>query len=307
MSEPTGAPASKGASFLRKKVAGVPVMYLAGGTVVLLALYAYHSKSTKAVNAAAAAAATDPNAADPNTLNGGSPTANLGTNVIDPMTGQLLPVLPQGTVIVSQPNPANTAGTNSAITDNDQWLNAGVTYLTTKGVSAGTAQVALQAYLTGAQLSFQQGQYRDEVIGQIGLPPTVIQAGGTDPAPPPPANPAAPVPPPAPVIPAPPPVVLKPPPVVPPTKINTPVKVPPKPLPVPRPVPVAPKPTHPYAGMLSVGSRGANVALVQHVVGAPADGIYGPVTKAHVVAWQRAHGLSADGIVGPLTWRAMFG
>lgn len=33
-----------------------------------------------------------------------------------------------------------------------------------------------------------------------------------------------------------------------------------------------------------------------------ADGIFGPLTQAAVINYQRANGLAPDGIVGPLTW-----
>ena len=65
----------------------------------------------------------------------------------------------------------------------------------------------------------------------------------------------------------------------------------------------APAPTaHP---MLSVGSKGPSVTLVQQHLGIPADGIFGPQTKAAVAAFQTSHHLSADGIVGPQTWGAL--
>jgi N-acetylmuramoyl-L-alanine amidase len=51
--------------------------------------------------------------------------------------------------------------------------------------------------------------------------------------------------------------------------------------------------------------RGADVSTVQHKVGCPADGMYGPVTRAHVQTFQRRHGLAADGVVGPITARAL--
>lgn len=53
--------------------------------------------------------------------------------------------------------------------------------------------------------------------------------------------------------------------------------------------------------------RGYAVRWVQAVVGAGIDGIYGPGTKAKVVAWQRLNGLQGDGIVGPNTHKKMFG
>jgi peptidoglycan hydrolase-like protein with peptidoglycan-binding domain len=69
----------------------------------------------------------------------------------------------------------------------------------------------------------------------------------------------------------------------------------------------APPAGHPYPGhYIQSGSTGSDVKLVQHVVGVTADGVFGPITKAAVIRWQKAHNLSADGIVGPATWGAMF-
>ena len=58
---------------------------------------------------------------------------------------------------------------------------------------------------------------------------------------------------------------------------------------------------------LRVGSTGASVACLQAIVGATADGKFGPMTQAAVMAWQSGHGLVADGVVGPLTKAAMGG
>jgi peptidoglycan hydrolase-like protein with peptidoglycan-binding domain len=57
---------------------------------------------------------------------------------------------------------------------------------------------------------------------------------------------------------------------------------------------------------VKVGSKGSDVALVQAVVGAKADGDFGPKTEALVKAWQKANGLKDDGVVGPVTWDKMF-
>jgi hypothetical protein len=56
---------------------------------------------------------------------------------------------------------------------------------------------------------------------------------------------------------------------------------------------------------LKVGSSGQYVMNVQTVVGATADGAFGNMTKAKVMAWQASHGLVADGVVGPATKAAM--
>lgn len=61
-------------------------------------------------------------------------------------------------------------------------------------------------------------------------------------------------------------------------------------------LPVSPKPT---SVVLNVGSRGPAVVRVQKIVGASADGIYGPNTKAKVAAWQKAKGIPSDGVWGP--------
>ncbi len=63
------------------------------------------------------------------------------------------------------------------------------------------------------------------------------------------------------------------------------------------PAPVAKYPT------LKTGSTGTHVALIQRFLGLlPADGIFGPKTKAEVERYQRMQGLTADGVVGPATW-----
>ena len=50
---------------------------------------------------------------------------------------------------------------------------------------------------------------------------------------------------------------------------------------------------------LKVGSKGEAVKAVQTVVGAtPADGVFGKMTKAKVMAWQASNGLTADGVFG---------
>jgi len=70
----------------------------------------------------------------------------------------------------------------------------------------------------------------------------------------------------------------------------------------------------PYPGvLLRRDMRGVSVSQVQerlNELGATprlaTDGIFGPITEAAVVAFQRSRGLASDGIVGPLTWGALF-
>ena len=58
--------------------------------------------------------------------------------------------------------------------------------------------------------------------------------------------------------------------------------------------------------ILKKGSKGELVKKMQKVLDiTPADGDFGPGTRAKVVAWQSANGLTADGVVGPKTLAKM--
>lgn len=65
-------------------------------------------------------------------------------------------------------------------------------------------------------------------------------------------------------------------------------------------------PTSPQP-VLRLGDRGLPVATLQRLLGVPADGIFGPQTRAAVRRVQACARLVQDGIVGPLTWRALPG
>jgi hypothetical protein len=53
------------------------------------------------------------------------------------------------------------------------------------------------------------------------------------------------------------------------------------------------------------GDRGAAVRSIQHELGIPADGVFGPQTERAVKRFQLRHDLAPDGIVGPLTRGAL--
>ena len=64
--------------------------------------------------------------------------------------------------------------------------------------------------------------------------------------------------------------------------------------------------------LLRRGDRGSAVTELQQRLQAigydlEADGIFGPVTRRCVKAFQRCSGLTPDGIVGPMTWAALEG
>jgi peptidoglycan hydrolase-like protein with peptidoglycan-binding domain len=95
-----------------------------------------------------------------------------------------------------------------------------------------------------------------------------------------------------------------------PTPTPTPAPTPrPTPTPTPSPTPTASGTTNPLAPymrlVLTNGSRGAAVTVVQHLIGVTADGRYGPITAAAVRRFQSAHAIPTTGNVGPLTWAAL--
>ena len=57
---------------------------------------------------------------------------------------------------------------------------------------------------------------------------------------------------------------------------------------------------------LKEGSKGDRVKKVQTKLGITADGIFGPITKRHVIGFQEKKGLPKTGIVDETTWNRMF-
>ncbi|HEX2888904.1 glucosaminidase domain-containing protein [Vineibacter terrae] len=57
--------------------------------------------------------------------------------------------------------------------------------------------------------------------------------------------------------------------------------------------------------VLQQGATGEHVIRLQEALRIPADGVFGPQTRAAVMAFQSARGLAADGIVGPATRQAL--
>ncbi|YAL83238.1 peptidoglycan-binding protein [Dermacoccaceae bacterium W4C1] len=75
------------------------------------------------------------------------------------------------------------------------------------------------------------------------------------------------------------------------------------------PVTLPSAPSTPSSGVvvLRYGASGALVKTLQSRLGIPADGSFGPQTRAAVRTYQASKGLQVDGIVGPLTWKSLGG
>jgi len=84
----------------------------------------------------------------------------------------------------------------------------------------------------------------------------------------------------------------------------TPAKPPVAPTPAPAPPAPAKPPTAPTSvyKVLMRGATGADVALVQKVIGVTADGAFGPRTEAALKAWQTRNGVRATGVLDLPTW-----
>lgn len=155
-------PKGTASGILKRKVMGIPLIYIITLFVVLLAAYAYKSKKSSSDAAATAAA---PAAGDL-----GAVTDDESGN---PTDGTAVPVLQTGTVYsTGSAVPTPDAGDTTTDT-NDLWLTRGIQWAQANGILATDAQTALQAYLNGSDLSYDQGQIVNKVIAQDGPPPTL--------------------------------------------------------------------------------------------------------------------------------------
>lgn len=143
-------------SFWRRKIAGIPMIYLVGAIVGVLAIVAFRMRNT---NADDTMAADVPMETDQN---------SEADQFDDKYNTSYDAFTTKGSISAADPGQT----TQEAIVEtNETWLAKAVPWNIKKGVSAGTAQNALQAYLAGSNLTMEQSTIRDQTIAEFGLPP----------------------------------------------------------------------------------------------------------------------------------------
>ena len=141
------------AEISHKKVLGVPVLYLAGGAVIILGIVAWKMKPAASTDTTTA---PDPNATDTATPN---PYDGLDTH---------------GTVTVAQGDLTASTAATGTYSSNDAWVRAGASWLATeKNVSASTALAVLNKYVSGdyGTLTSAEQTMVDQWSTQAGPPP----------------------------------------------------------------------------------------------------------------------------------------
>lgn len=143
----------------QKKVAGIPVLYVAGAFVVILAIVAYKMKPASSEDSGPV---DETQGESPDQTGGAADYSGLET---------------QGTVTVVQGSP-NTSEPVKAT--NDDWERSAVEYLIeAKLATPSDAQVAIHRYLEGADLTYEQGKLKDAAITKLKLPPEPLTTIGT--------------------------------------------------------------------------------------------------------------------------------
>lgn len=135
-----------------RKIGGVPVAYAGAALAAGGLWYALRAKPT------------------PEPVDTGASAGDSAGNAEQPV----FTALPSGTVEgVGSVTSATTQDTN------DAWVRRAVAFLVAAGVGVADASNALNAYVDGAQLSYEQGKLRDRAVAQFGLPPESVPVSPT--------------------------------------------------------------------------------------------------------------------------------
>jgi hypothetical protein len=143
------------------KIGPVPVLYIGAVILVIAAILVTRSKLDESDAADSELTDADEAAATADEI----ATADYGFAAT------------KGTVTVEQ----GSITTSAAVVDtNDLWIRRAAEYIGGQGTwSTNTVQGALQAYVDGNNLSYEQGRIRDAAIKQFGLPPETVSPGTT--------------------------------------------------------------------------------------------------------------------------------
>lgn len=150
-----------------KKVIGVPVLYLAAAAVTILAIVAWRMKALPTEDKAGV---------DPADATAGAEATGVDNSLAgDPYSG----LNTTGTVIV-QPSATTPDDVAPAIGDNEAWVKAAAEWLVAKNKATGTdAYTALNKYVSGENLSYDEGALVNAAIAEKGQPPDNVGTIGT--------------------------------------------------------------------------------------------------------------------------------
>jgi hypothetical protein len=162
-------PVNKVGEFFKKRVAGIPMLYI---VVVGVGIFALVAWKLKAATPAVDPAATDPAATDAGaTDTTGVTTGDLAGSVYDSLKTA-------GTVVVAPST--DTVTTPETVKTNATWISDGVAWLIAQDKATGTAaNSALSKYVQGQDRSYDEQYLVDLWYRQGGPPPDGVEPAGT--------------------------------------------------------------------------------------------------------------------------------
>lgn len=150
---------------MTKKIAGIPILYLVGLGVAILAVVAFKMSPSEETTEETVGETTE-ESVDASEI----ASSDYGFAAT------------RGTVVVTD-NTNTTTSAAAVLDSNELWVRRAAEWLSGQGYSATDALKAMSAYVEGQDLSYEQGQMRDKATAQFGLPPENITPGSTKDAP----------------------------------------------------------------------------------------------------------------------------
>lgn len=138
-----------------KKVAGVPVVYIAAIVAVVILYMAIRSKPTP-----------DPAAEDAAASDGADTEGDASYDVVSQQPVFLVPS-------------TTTAAATPVEFTNDAWGKQAIEWLIAQGNDPSLSSSAITKYLASDNLTFQEGSLRDDAVKQFGLPPEGLSTSRT--------------------------------------------------------------------------------------------------------------------------------